>query len=35
MKKEAAEEEQNKTDIKERMAKVRAAKKAKKEENNG
>lgn len=35
MKKEAAEEEKNKTDIKERMAKVRAAKKAKKEENNG
>jgi len=35
MKKEAAEEEKSKTDIKERMAKVRAAKKAKKEENNG
>lgn len=35
MKKEAAEEEKNKTDIKKRMAKVRAAKKAKKEENNG
>ena len=34
MKKEAAEEEKNKTDIKERMAKVRAAKKAKKEEKD-